>query len=173
MFGPSVMPYQPGGIWLSPWNGATWKMSKGEDRHRRALYTYWKRTAPYPSIMTFDGSAREVCTARRIRTNTPLQALVMLNDSVYVEAAYQLAARMQKASTKLDEQIIFGYTKAIGHAPSAEVVKSLEQLYARTSEKMEVKRVNHSEPSKENRKENAMMLVASAILNLDEFVSKN
>jgi hypothetical protein len=173
MFGPSVMPYQPGGIWLSPWNGATWKMSKGEDRHRRALYTYWKRTAPYPSIMTFDGSAREVCTARRIRTNTPLQALVMLNDSVYVEAAYQLAARMQKASTKLEEQIKFGYTKAIGHVPSAEVVKSLEQLYTRTSEKMEVKRVNHSEPLKENRKENAMMLVASAILNLDEFVTKN
>jgi hypothetical protein len=97
----------------------------------------------------------------------------MLNDSVYVEAAYQLAARMQKASTKLDEQIKFGYMKAVGHVPSAEVVKSLEQLYTRTSEKMEVKRVNHSEPLKENRKENAMMLVASAILNLDEFVTKN
>lgn len=173
MYGPSVMPYQPGGIWLSPWNGATWKMSKGEDRHRRALYTYWKRTAPYPSMMTFDGSAREVCTARRIRTNTPLQALVMLNDSVYVEASYQLASRMQKASSKLEEQIAFGYSKALGHAPSAEVVKALVSLYTRAAEKMEVKRVNHTTPAKDNRKENAMMLVASTILNLDEFVTKN
>ncbi|MBS1507422.1 MAG: DUF1553 domain-containing protein [Bacteroidetes bacterium] len=173
MFGPSVMPYQPGGIWLSPWNGATWKISKGEDRHRRALYTYWKRTAPYPSMMTFDGSAREVCTARRIRTNTPLQALVMLNDSVYVEASYQLAALMQKSAKTLEEQIKFGYTRAIGHAPSSEVVKALAQLYTRTAETMEVKRVNNSKPAKNNRKENAMMLVASAILNLDEFVTKN
>ena len=87
MYGPSVMPYQPGGIWLSPWNGSTWDKSTGEDQYRRGIYTYWKRTAPYPSMMSFDGASREVCTARRIRTNTPLQALVTLNDSVYIEAS--------------------------------------------------------------------------------------
>ena len=85
MFGPSVFPYQPKGIWLSPWNGADWIKSKGENQYRRALYTYWKRTAPYPSMITFDDVAREVCTARRIRTNTPLQALVTLNDSSYLD----------------------------------------------------------------------------------------
>ncbi len=174
MFGPSVMPYQPGGIWLSPWNGATWVRSKGEDQHRRAIYTYWKRTAPYPSMMTFDGSAREVCTARRIRTNTPLQALVTLNDSVYVEAAYQLASLMKKSSSKLDDQIRFGYRKAIGHEPSLEVVSALMTLQNRTSSKVEIRKVKNTEDEGKNSGEDQpLMLVASAILNLDEFVTKN
>ena len=74
----------------------SWKMSQGEDQYRRALYTYWKRTAPYPSMITFDGVGREVCTARRIRTNTPLQALVTLNDSVYLEASRILQLKWKK-----------------------------------------------------------------------------
>ncbi|MEY3739203.1 MAG: hypothetical protein RL544_1981, partial [Bacteroidota bacterium] len=84
MYGKSVMPYQPEGIWRSPYNGDTWKLSEGEDQYRRSLYTYFKRTAPYPSMLTFDGGAREVCVIRRIRTNTPLQALTSLNDSSYI-----------------------------------------------------------------------------------------
>ena len=87
MYGPSVMPVQPDGIWQSPYDGESWKQSTGEDLHRRALYTYWKRTAPYPSMVTFDSPSREFCQLRRLRTNTPLQALVTLNDPVYVEAA--------------------------------------------------------------------------------------
>ncbi len=174
MFGPSVMPYQPGGIWLSPWNGATWVRSKGEDQYRRALYTYWKRTAPYPSMMTFDGSAREVCTARRIRTNTPLQALVTLNDSAYVEAAYHLASQNEKDFFDVREQIRFVYQKAIGHEPSEDVVKSLMALYNRTSSKLEVKQVgnNGNEPNS-HKEDDALMLIANTILNLDEFVTKN
>ena len=85
MYGPGVMPWQPEGIWLSPYNGARWENSKGEDQFRRAVYTYWKRTSAYPSMITFDGVQRVLCTARRIRTNTPLQALVTLNDSAYLE----------------------------------------------------------------------------------------
>ena len=96
MYGPSVYPWQPKGIWLSPWNGADWQQSKGEQQYRRALYTYWKRSAGYPSMITFDGVSREVCTARRIRTNTPLQALTTLNDSVYIDLARHFARRMQK-----------------------------------------------------------------------------
>jgi hypothetical protein len=84
MYGPSVMPFQPDGIWRSPYNHDAWRISKGEDQFRRAIYTYWKRTAPYPSMITFDGGAREVCITRRIRTNTPLQALTTLNDSAYL-----------------------------------------------------------------------------------------
>jgi hypothetical protein len=90
------MPSQPDGIWQSPYSGESWKLSEGEDRHRRALYTYWKRTAPYPSMITFDSPSREFCQLRRLRTNTPLQALVTLNDPVYVEAAQRLAETMQK-----------------------------------------------------------------------------
>ncbi len=174
MFGPSVMPYQPGGIWLSPWNGATWVRSKGEDQYRRAIYTYWKRTAPYPSMMTFDGSAREVCTARRIRTNTPLQALVTLNDSVYVEAAYHLASIMKETSSDVKEQIRHVYQTAIGHAPSAAIIKTLTDLYHRTSSKLEMRQTaNTGNNNKSNKEDEALMLVANTILNLDEFVTKN
>ena len=114
MYGPSVMPYQPKGIWLSPWNGQDWENSKAGNQYRRALYTYWKRTAPYPSMMTFDGLAREVCTARRIRTNTPLQALVTLNDSSYLDMARHFAYRMQKETgNDVAKEISKGYEIAM------------------------------------------------------------
>ena len=85
------MPWQPSGIWQSPWNSQDWVESKGDDQYEEHVYTYWKRTAAYPSMLMFDGADREVCTARRIRTNTPLQALVTLNDSVYIDAARHFA----------------------------------------------------------------------------------
>lgn len=152
MYGPGSMPYQPEGIWLSPYNGQKWKKSKDGDQYRRAVYTYWKRTAPYPSMMTFDGSARELCVARRIRTNTPLQALVTLNDSVYVEAAAHLAKRMVESAPKPKDQIKNGFAFAIGHPPSEAELDVLVKLY----DKVE-----------------SMDLVSSAILNLDEFVTKD
>lgn len=93
--GPSVFPPQPEGLWQAAFNGErTWATSPGDDRHRRALYTFWRRTVPYPSMATFDAPSRELCTVRRTRTNTPLQALVTLNDPVYVEAAQALARRI-------------------------------------------------------------------------------
>ena len=95
--GPPVMPPQPEGVWQVVYNGSKWETPPGDDRYRRALYTYWRRTSPYPSFMTFDASSREVCTARRVVTNTPLQALVTLNDPVYFEAARALAKRMAAA----------------------------------------------------------------------------
>jgi mono/diheme cytochrome c family protein len=93
MFGPSVMPPQPDGIWKVIYSFNDWETSQGEDRYRRGLYTYLRRTSPYPSMILFDATSREVCASRRIRTNTPLQALVTLNDDVYVEAAVALANR--------------------------------------------------------------------------------
>lgn len=176
MYGPSVMPYQPGGIWLSPWNGQDWKKSAGEDQYRRALYTYWKRTAPYPSMLTFDGATREVCTARRIRTNTPLQALVTLNDSVYVEASYQLAKRMSFQKT-LKDQLALGYESATGQKITNEKLAILNKLYSEALEEYEdnkMKRVRNNESKQRERPQTrALALVASAILNLDEFVTKN
>src|SRR5260370_41574562 len=166
MFGPSVFPYQPNGIWLSPWNGADWRKSEDENQYRRALYTYWKRTAPYPSMMTFDGSAREVCTARRIRTNTPLQALVTLNDSAYVEAAYHLALRLKKTSSDLRELIRGIYQAAVGHEPSPEEMKSLTTLYNRASSNPEMKQTAKTGNSRHHKEDDALMLVANTIFKL-------
>ena len=94
MYGPSVYPLQPPGIWNMPYNTDKWTTSEGEDRYRRSLYTFWRRTSPYPSFMTFDATSREFCQVRRVRTNTPLQALTLLNDPASFEAARALARRM-------------------------------------------------------------------------------
>ena len=164
MYGPGVMPWQPEGIWLSPYSSEHWVQSKGEDRYRRAVYTYWKRTSAYPSMLTFDAPAREVCAARRIRTNTPLQALVTLNDSVYVEAAYHLARKMEEQGSTLNGKIAWAYETAMCRPIDAERTQAFESLYA---EAMEV-----YGDGKEAEK-HAMQLVAAAILNMDEFLTKN
>jgi len=169
MYGPSVMPYQPKGIWNSPYNELTWKMSKGEDRYRRAIYTYWKRTNAYPSMILFDGMSREVCTARRIRTNTPLQALVTLNDSVYVEAAKHFARRViREEPGPARSKIQKAYSLAIGKPISEEKLRVLLQLYDKTSTK-----VRKASAKNQISEDPALELVASVILNLDEFITKN
>ncbi len=93
--GPSIFPPQPDGLWQAAFNGErTWTTSKGDDRYRRGLYVFWRRTVPYPSMATFDAPSREICAIKRVRTNTPLQSFVTLNDPVYVEAAQALARRI-------------------------------------------------------------------------------
>lgn len=179
MFGASVMPYQPGGIWLSPYSGQFWKKSKGEDEHRRALYVYWKRTAPYPSMMTFDAAAREVCTSRRIRTNTPLQALVTLNDEVYLEAARNFAYRMERiAGNDHRKQIQAGYELAMYKPISNTKLDVLENLYMEALKRFKVDQVKTCEMVGDNDKYSkpataALVVVANAILNLDELITKN
>ncbi|MEP6949495.1 MAG: DUF1553 domain-containing protein, partial [Ginsengibacter sp.] len=172
MFGPSVMPWEPSGIWLSPWNGQYWITSKGEDQYRRAVYTYWKRTAPYPSMISFDGSAREVCTARRIRTNTPLQALVTLNDSVYLDASRHFAYRMlEKEKGKNMTQVIqSGYQMAMYKPITPLKLAALEKLYDKAfgqfSKDEEKTCEIIGEPNEHNNPETAaMVVVANAILN--------
>lgn len=130
MFGPSVMPPQPDGIWNNPYNGMEWTTSQGEDRYRRGVYTYWKRTAPYPSMATFDKPSREVTVSRRIRTNTPLQALVTMNDPAYMEAARGLAQRMvRETEGTATAAIERGYRLALIEAPSPATLRSLRDLY--------------------------------------------
>ena len=95
MYGPPVRPPQPAsGLTAAFGSGIDWQTSMGDDKFRRGIYTSWRRSNPYPSMATFDAPNREVCTVRRTRTNTPLQALVTLNDPVYVEAAQALARRI-------------------------------------------------------------------------------
>jgi len=178
MYGPSVFPYQPKGIWLSPWNGADWVKSEGNEQYRRALYTYWKRTAPYPSMMTFDGVAREVCTSRRIRTNTPLQALVTLNDEAYIDMSRYFAYKMQDAGKDVKEQISKGYEMALYKAISAEKLSVLMKLHDESLQKFKKDKDRTCEMIGVDNEHNnpeaaAMVVVANAILNLDEVITKN
>jgi hypothetical protein len=177
MYGPPVMPYQPEGIWSAPYSGRTWVMSEGEDKYRRAVYTFWKRTSPYPSMITFDGAGREICEARRIRTNTPLQALVTMNDSVYIDLSNQFAILTLTKSKDLKEQIKFAYQRATGKAIKEEQLKILSQLYTNTKAKYAknnqlLKNVPmHKELDSINI--SAMAMVCNAILNLDEVIVKS
>jgi hypothetical protein len=178
MNGPSVKPFQPKGIWLSPYNGEAWNQSKGEDQYRRAIYTHWKRTAPYPSMLTFDGAAREVCTSRRIRTNTPLQALVMLNDSAYFEMAVHLARRMDEFPGKTSEKISEAYQQMMYKPISTDRLAALTTLYDTSlkaygsSARGNFSLVDSDDKAKKAHR-SALVVVANALLNMDEWITKN
>jgi hypothetical protein len=179
MMGPSVFPYQPEGIWMSPYNGNKWIISKDGDQYRRAVYTYVKRSAPYPSMITFDGTAREVCSARRIRTNTPLQALAALNDSAYLEAAIHFAYRMQDTGgNNVQQQINKGYEMAFYHAIPAKKLAALEKLYNEalvrfTKDKTKMIKMAGSDKARQTPTTAALATVAGAMMNMDEFITRN
>ena len=119
MYGPPVNPPQPElGLKAAFGSATDWKTSEGGDRYRRGIYTTWRRSSPYPSMAQFDAPNREVCTVRRIRTNTPLQALVTLNDPVYVEAAQSLARQMISADTDSDVRIRWAFHRCLIRDPS-------------------------------------------------------
>jgi hypothetical protein len=169
--GPSVFPHQPDGIWNSPYNGETWNTSKAGDLYRRGLYTFWKRTAPYPSFMAFDATSREQCTAQRSRTNTPLQSLTLMNDPAYLEASKALAARM--LALKSDSQRIdVGFRLCTGRHPTSLESKRLfslaHQLRARFESDPKGAEKFAGTPEKAT-----WTLVASTILNLDETITKS
>jgi hypothetical protein len=172
MFGPPVMPPQPEGIWRSVYSNAKWETAKGEDRYRRAIYTYWKRTSSYPSMITFDMPSREVCTIRRIPTNTPLQALVTLNDEAYVECATGLAERMiAEGGETAGERIAWGYRAATGREAPASTHADLTGLYEKALQQYG----SHGEASKQlgsTPEAAALAVVASTLLNLDEVLTK-
>lgn len=130
MFGPPVRPPQPSSGLTAAFGGSLdWKTSEGEDRYRRAVYVEWRRTNPYPSLSTFDAPNREVCALRRPRSNTPLQALVTLNDPVYIEAAQALGRRMEQASGSSADKAIFGFRLCLAHAPRERELTRLLEFY--------------------------------------------
>lgn len=170
MYGPSVMPSQPEGVWLGR---GEWKTSEGEDKHRRALYTYVRRITPYPFMLTFDSPSREVCVVRRINTNTPLQALITLNDPVFMEAAQSLALRMKDAD-RVEEQIKNGYRLALLKEIDAEKLHKLQILYERAIQHFK----DDPEAAENMTGKNditlaALTVVGNAIMNLDEFLTKS
>jgi hypothetical protein len=179
MYGRSVMPYQPMGIWLTPYNGDKWKMSEGGDQYRRTIYTYWKRSAPYPFMMMFDGAARNVCVARRINTNTPLQALATLNDSSYLNMARNLAYNIKKEeATDAAKQISKGYEHMMYKAISKEKLTALTNLYTQSvtvfkEDKLKACEVIGMDSKHNNPETAALVVVMNAMLNLDEWITKN
>ncbi|MBK1877615.1 PSD1 and planctomycete cytochrome C domain-containing protein [Pelagicoccus mobilis] len=163
-FGKPVMPYQPDKVWRSVYNKEAWETSEGEDRYRRAVYTYWKRSATYPSFVTFDAPSRDVCTPRRIATNTPLQALVTLNDPVYFECAEALAQKAIEAHPESPSDAIrYAHKQALLKEPSTEDLESLLDLY----HKSEGSEANSGTVSK-----TSLAIVNNALLNLDAFLTK-
>lgn len=176
--GPSVMPDQPEGIWNLPYSGEYWAPSQGDNRWRRGLYTHWKRSAPYPAFMAFDATSREACTTRRINTNTPLQALNLLNDVVYLEAARALAAStlLARRGGGVDEAfrrvLSRRPTKAESSRLKALMDKLREQYTAKPEEASKLagplaKTLRVQEPGAA-----AAVMVCHTILNLDEAITK-
>jgi hypothetical protein len=186
MYGPPVMPPQPPGVWRTIYNARNWQISEGEDRYRRAIYTYWKRTSPYPAMLIFDAESREVCAMRRIATNTPLQALVLMNDPVYLEAAAGLAKRMiAEGGEKPEDRLARGVRLVLVRPPRPKEVARLDNLRQATEAKF---REHPSEAGEFLAQCNAgqgsagplpphefaaYVVVASVLLNLDEASTRN
>jgi len=181
--GRSVMPPQPDGLWRSTYNATAWVTAAGEDRYRRGLYTFWKRTTPYPSMTTFDASSGEICQVRRISTNTPLQALVTLNDPVYLEAAAALGARMRLASgdetARAERGLRLALIRPVAAAEVQAVVamqrRALAAFTAAPAEALALLKAGNVTvvPTGDAPIQAAWMVAGSMILNLDELLTRN
>ena len=168
MGGPSVLPPTP--------TTDAWRKKPASTYHRRAVYTFWQRTNPYPSMTTFDSPQRNICTSRRIRTNTPLQALTTLNDTVYVEAARAFATRLT-GRTVLGK-LSSGYERLLLRKPSQEKLALMEKLY--TDTRLTYQRqpsqaallLGEPKPTPTSPDRAALVLTVNALLNLDEVLTK-
>jgi hypothetical protein len=130
--GPSVKPYQPEGYWQHlNFPVREWESDRGDNQYRRGLYTYWCRSFLHPSLLAFDAASREECTAERPRSNTPLQALVLLNDPTYVEAARMLAARIQSQAGSDTERIDWAFRHVLQRPAGPEETDVLLALLTR------------------------------------------
>lgn len=187
--GPSVYPYQPPGLWEAigfgdSFTSQSYHQSHGHDLYRRALYTYWKRSLPYPSMTTFDSPSRELCTATRPRTTTPLQSLVLLNDPAYIEAARSLAQRVLiKCKDKpIESQLAYAFRLTLSRKPNPEELSILSNLYTSQlthykEDKQAAKSLLEVGESKPDLNLDPSLLaawtaLANVLLNLDETITK-
>jgi len=187
--GPSVFPYQPADLYkgivvAASYPGTTYVESKGDDLYRRSLYTFWKRTVPHPTMNVFDAPDREVCIVRRSVTNTPLQALTLLNDPIFVEAARKLADRsIHEGGAEPDNRLAYAFRLATGRKPDAaelEILRSTltrmlaayqnDEAAARSLLKVGASGIDDSIPVSELA---AYTAVANVILNMDETITKS
>ena len=182
--GPPVMPYQPEGLWdeVSA-KGYKYIVGEGDDLYRRSLYTFWRRTVPPPSMMNFDNSAREICSVTSTRTNTPLQALNLLNDPQFVEAARGLAERMiLEGGDVVKDQITYGHQVVLARAPSEEILNILVngyedylatfKAYPQRAQNLASIGASGFDLSINPAQLAAMTTVSNILLNLDEAVTK-
>ena len=182
--GPSVMPPQPGGIWQIVYSGDQWQTSKGEDKYRRGLYTFWRRSSPNPMMSTFDAPSREFCVVRRSRSNTPLQALNTLNDPVFVEAAQALARKIAAVPGDAKTRVAFAMRTCLSRAPKADEVERLAKLFEGElayyskqpgdAEKMATSELGKPAPGNGMNIPElaAWTVVSNVLLNLDEMITK-
>lgn len=180
--GPSVKPYQPDGLWLETSN-RPYVQDSGSKLYRRSLYVYWKRSVPPPNLFAIDAPTRETCTVRRQRTNTPLMALVMLNDPVFVEAARQLAERaLLEGGGDADAAIAGMFFRATARRPDEQEKAILEEIYqqqlaiytANPEAAGALLAVGESprDRSLDTARHAALAMVANTILNLDETITR-
>jgi len=180
--GPSVKPYMPPGIWRSISN-ASYKQDKGDKLYRRGMYTYWRRTVPPPTMMAFNAAAREVCTVRTDLTTTPLQALTLMNNKTFVEAARFLAERMLQQKGSANDRVAWAFRSVVSRPPTESELKLLlddlafyekdfAQHPAEAAKLLKVgeKPANAKLPPAQLA---AYALVANTILNLDEAITQN
>jgi hypothetical protein len=182
--GPSVMPYQPEGLWedVSVERREKYVPDPGDGLYRRSMYTFWKRTCPPPSMATFDAPDRETCVIRRARTNTPLQALVLLNDPTYLEASRKLAERVLLAESSVDARLQMAVRIVLVRDPDAaelnwlrELLKSAEDEYRGQSDTAKRLLAVGNAPSDSHlsvEEVASWTTVMSVLLNLDETISK-
>lgn len=177
--GPSVMPPQPEGIWRNPYSSEKWLAAKGEDRYRRGLYTFLRRTSPYPAMMTFDATSREFCTVRRVRTNTPLQSLTLLNDEAMLEMARALAKRMMlEVEGDARARAEYGFRLCLTRRPRAAELERLVALFNQQKANYHASAQTTAQLLKGEARElpapelAAWTIVANVLLNLDETLTK-
>ena len=132
--GPSVYPYQPAGLWMELTNRVDFQMryknSTGDDLYRKSMYTFWKRALPHPSMTAFDAPERDICIVKRAQTNTPLQALTLLHDPTYIEAARVLAARsLKKSKNDVKAAVVEAFRRVLTRKPAAEEINILVDVY--------------------------------------------
>jgi hypothetical protein len=179
--GPSVKPYQPAGLWEESGTGKTYTQDHGDKLHRRSLYTFWRRTAPPPAMLTFDATSREVCTAKRETTMTPLQALVLLNDPQFIEAGRVLGERLWiEAGGDTNRLVTAAFRLATGRVPQPREREILSRLYAEQHAEFAAnpdlagKYLSIGEAARDKTlpaaDAAAAAVVACAVLNHDEFV---
>jgi hypothetical protein len=175
--GPSVFPPQPPGVSTEGAYGALeWKTSQGEDRYRRGLYTFSKRTAPYAMFIAFDAPSGEACVARRDVSNTPLQALTLLNDTVFVEAAQALGRRVAQASGSVEDRLRYLFRRCLTRPPTAKELELLGRFFAAQKQRFESKALDPKPLAGETEADPAecaaWTALARALLNLDEAITK-
>ena len=181
--GPSVKPYQPAGLWKEIATDTNYDQAQDDGLYRRSLYTYWKRTVANPTMMMFDGTPREACAVRRARTNTPLQALALLNDVTFVEASRKLAERsMTEGGETPEERITLAFRLALARRPSPVEQRILLGGFQhhltryRQDKDAALKLVSTGESKRSEELDvselAAYTAVGSLILNLDEVVTK-